>query len=85
MGKCISFSLCVPAAKLYIRAMAREIGRANKNNPLIHITADLRAEILFWRFLDDFTDWVKWREEKPHRIDYIHRCKQLRVGSGDPR
>ena len=65
MGKCISFTLCVAGAKLYVRSMSREIGLAEKcQKGQIAITGDVRDEITFWRFLDDHTKWVKWREER---------------------
>ena len=45
MGKCMSLSLCVPAAKLYIRVMASAIGKAEKSSQSIPIRGDLKDEI----------------------------------------
>jgi hypothetical protein len=64
MGKCVSFQLCIPAARLYIRLMAREIGKATKYGSLIKIQGELREEIEFWRFLDHHTEWATWRGER---------------------
>ena len=68
MGKCVSFSLCIPVAKMYIRAMARSISWAEKKGCLIPVVGDLKEEILFWRFLDNHDNWVKWRGERHTEI-----------------
>ena len=64
MGKCISFSHCVPAAKLYIRVMANSISKVQNSTRLIPIVEELREEIEFWRFIDSHTEWSPWRQQK---------------------
>jgi hypothetical protein len=58
MGKCTSFQLCIPAARLYIRVMAKEIGKATSSGSSIRIEGDLREELEFWRFLDEHSEWA---------------------------
>ena len=45
MGKCMSLSLCVPAAKLYIRVMASAVGKAQNSSRPSHIQGDLKDGI----------------------------------------
>lgn len=64
MGKCISFTVCVPGAKIRIRSMARAISQATRNSRLIPIAGVLKSEIEGWEFLDSFDDWIPWRDER---------------------
>lgn len=64
MGKCVSFSLCIPAAKLYIRCMARAVGKLEKSSQQVKIVGDLKQEIEHWRFLDGEVQWFSWRQER---------------------
>lgn len=50
MGKCISFSLAFPGAKLYIRKLANAIGIVSKKGEIQMLSA-LRKKIEFWRLL----------------------------------
>lgn len=44
-GKCSSFILAVPSAKLYTKEVNRAISQASKNSGVISISSDLRKEI----------------------------------------
>lgn len=61
-GKCVSFSLAIPAAKLYIRSVANAISVAHGKRE-VQLSKPLRDEIAHWRFLDSWTDHVPWRKE----------------------
>ena len=63
MGKCMSFSLAFPGAKFYIREMAQAVGRASPKGE-IQLTAGLREELEFWRFLDERGKHIPWKDEK---------------------
>ena len=52
IGKCISFSLLVPAVKLFTREMNFALSRALKSKTFVKITGPLRKELENWRFLD---------------------------------
>ena len=54
-GRCISFMVAVPAAKLYSREMNNAISVGIRNNSKITISENLRNELLSWRFLDNWT------------------------------
>ena len=62
-GKCVSFMLCVPAAKLFTRCMSAAISASLKNSRLVSIEGPLKDEIAYWSFLDTFDDWIPWRKE----------------------
>ena len=68
-GKCVSFSLAVPAAKLFTREMNRAIStglmRPDKSVPL---TGKLREEVSHWLFLEQWDDPLPWREERHFSI-----------------
>ena len=63
-GRCISFMLAVPAAKLYTREINRGISMAIKSGGYIIMSGDLREEIAYWRFLDNWQGMLKWKDEK---------------------
>ena len=60
-GKCISFMLAVPAAKLFTREANIAIGKAVKNSKPIPVEGKLRNEISHWEFLDKWEGYVTWR------------------------
>ena len=63
-GKVISFSLAVPGCKLYVRETFKAISQLSRSSrPFACIDGDLRAEILYWRFLDKWKDCLPWRSE----------------------
>ena len=63
-GKVISFSLAIPGCKLYVREVFNAISRhSGSSRPTVKLKANLRAEIKFWRFLDDWKDCFQWRTE----------------------
>ena len=56
-GKVISFSLAVPGCKLYVRETFKVISQLSRSSrPFACIDGNLRAEILYWRFLDKWKD-----------------------------
>ncbi|KAJ8300402.1 LOW QUALITY PROTEIN: hypothetical protein KUTeg_021921 [Tegillarca granosa] len=51
-GKCVSFVLAVPAARLYSREKFKAV------------RGKLRQEIEFWKFLDTWEGFIPWKSEK---------------------
>lgn len=63
-GKCISFTLAVPAARLYITEMSAAVAKASRNSRhLVKMTGTLREEIEHWRFVDSWVGCCPWRGE----------------------
>ena len=67
-GKCVSFSLVVPAAKLFTRAMNAAISRGQRINANHTLTGKLKDEIKHWLFLEGWDDPLPWREERHVRV-----------------
>ena len=62
--KVISFSLAIPGSKLYVREVFKAIScHSGSSQPTVKLEANLRAEIEYWRFLDDLKDCFQWRTE----------------------
>ncbi|VDI23480.1 Hypothetical predicted protein [Mytilus galloprovincialis] len=62
-GKCISFFLAVPSARLFSREINRAISLASKNSKKINIYKELKEELEYWRFLDNWKGTASWRLE----------------------
>ena len=68
MGKCVSFSLVVPGALLFIREMNNAISKALRTSRSIKLHGALREEISHWFFLRTWDDPLPWRGERHIRI-----------------
>ena len=66
-GKCVSLSLAVPAAKLFIREMSHTFASADSSGR-VSLTPALREELSYWQFLDSWQGWLPWRDEKHVRL-----------------
>ena len=66
-GKCISFSLAVPMAKLFIREMSSALARAPANGQ-VPLNEFLKEELSYWRFLDNWEQYLPWKEEKHYTV-----------------
>lgn len=86
-GKCVSFLLAVPAAKLYIREMSLAISKTSRNSKRIAIQGDLQSELQHWLFLRNWAGVVPWRQEKHLQICLASDASSFRWGgvilSGD--
>ena len=64
-GKTTSFSIVVPAARLYTRASFRAISSYSKSpHKPIKVSGDLSREIQYWRFLDNWQGCLPWFDER---------------------
>ena len=78
-GKCISFSLAVPAAKLFIREMSSSIGSTSSSGR-VSLSSSLKEELLYWRFLDKWDQFLPWREEKHYSVSLSSDASGYRWG-----
>jgi len=63
-GKVISFSLAIPGCKLYVCEIFQAIAQlCRSSKPYVRIEGNLRTEVLYWRFLDEWMDCFPWRSE----------------------
>ena len=66
-GKCTSFLLMVPGAKLYTRCVNLAISQMSKNSRAVEIKGQLKEELEHWRFLDHWSGHVPWKSEA-HKV-----------------
>ena len=66
-GKCISLSLAVPAATLFIREISHAFASVDSNGR-VSLTPALREELSYWQFLDPWQGWLPRRDEKQVRL-----------------
>ena len=64
VGKCVSFSLAVPAAKLFTREMNAAISTGLRTQKRLPMHGALKEEISYWLFLETWDEPLKWREER---------------------
>ena len=80
-GKVISFSLAIPGCKLYVREVFNAISRhSGSSRPTVKLEANLRAEIEFWRFLDDWKDCFQWRTERQASVTVYFDASKMAWG-----
>ena len=70
-GKAVSFSLAVPAAKLFCREVNFYIGKSLKNFRPVRMTESLKNELEHWRFLDTWDGFLPWRKERHYTVEII--------------
>ena len=63
-GRIVSLMLAIPAAKLFAREINRSISIAIKSGGAVTMSLELKEEILYWRFLDNWQGMLKWKNEK---------------------
>ena len=76
VGKCVSFSLAVPAARLFTRDMNAAISRGITIQKLIPLNHHLCAELAHWLFLDTWDDPLPWRDERHLQVKLATNASQ---------
>ena len=69
VGKINSFTLVVPAARLYSRVACHAMSKALKSPRAIPISHELREELEHWRFLDSWSGFLPWKDEKHFQLN----------------
>ena len=68
-GKVISFSLAVPAAKRFRREVNYNIGKGLKSSKPVVMSDALRKELEHWKFLDFWSGFLPWINERHFSIE----------------
>ena len=63
-GKCMSMSLTVPGARLYVNEINLAISGATRSSRPVKMSPALRKEIEHWLFLASWDGFLPWRSEK---------------------
>ena len=80
MGEYVSFSLEVPAARLFTREMSAAISMSMRTLKPIVVQGALRDEIAHWLFLEEWDDLLPWREERHLQIELATDASQTGWG-----
>lgn len=80
-GKCISFSLAIPAAKLYSIEVNRSISWCLRNSKTVIMDDFLWCELEHWRFIDSWKGFVSWREEKHLQLTLFTDSPKFKWGA----
>ena len=64
VGKCVSFSLAVPAAKLFTKEMNGGISYGQRTQKPVAVQGLLHEEISHWLFLETWDTPLPWRDER---------------------
>jgi len=64
-GKVVSFSLAIPACKLYVHEVFSAIAHLTRSSKAAAKgQGKLRSDMAHWRFLEDWSDYLPWRSEQ---------------------
>ena len=81
-GKALSFSLAIPACKLYVREVFKAISTVAKNSKLVvPIRGPLRQELQEWAFLDNWSGHLPWRSEHHLSVTLFTDASQMAWGA----
>lgn len=64
VGKCISFSLAVPAARNFTKEMNGAISYGQRTGKPVAVQGSSRDEISHWLFLETWDTPLPWRDER---------------------
>ncbi|XP_068756624.1 uncharacterized protein [Montipora capricornis] len=63
-GKCMSLSLAVPGARLYVNEINLAVSRATRSSRPVKMSPALRNEIEHWLFLESWDGFLRWQSKK---------------------
>lgn len=79
-GKVASFSMAVPAARLYAREVYQACSGRIRSRRDIRVSGDLRKEIEHWRFLDSWEGCLPWAPERHSIVKMFSDASELAWG-----
>ena len=68
-GKTVSFSLAIPAARLFCREINHNIGKSLKSSKPVVMSDALKREFEHWKFLDSWSGFLPWSSERHFSIE----------------
>ena len=80
VGKCVSFSLAVPASRLFTREMSATISMGMRTLKPIAVQCALGDEIANRLFLEEWDDPLRWPEERHLQIELAMDASQTGWG-----
>ena len=79
-GRCISFLLVVPGAKLYTREMNLAISVGLKSGGSVPLAVELREELEAWKFLDNWEGKLEWKRERHITLELFSDASKFKWG-----
>ena len=79
-GKCVSMSLAVPGARLYVDEINLAVSRASHSSRPVKMSAALRNEIEHWLFLETWDGVLPWRSEKHTHVKLFSNSSRFAWG-----
>ena len=70
-GKVVSFSLAVPAVRLFCQQVNTAISKGIKSSRPVKMSPDLKEELMHWRFLDSWDGFLPWKDEQHLVIEIV--------------
>lgn len=71
-GKVVSFSIAIPGCMLYVSEVSAVIAQLTRSSRAsAKVRENLRSDIEYWIFLDDWSDYLPWKTEQ-HALDDIN-------------
>lgn len=67
-GKCTSFALAVPGARLFTNEINLAISKATRSSRPVTLSGPLKVEIASWTFLESWECFLPWRSEFHRQI-----------------
>ena len=81
VGMCISFSIAIPASKLYTSACNRAISKAITDISNVPIISQVREEINHWTFIDSWNTPFPWIDERHHILSLFTDSSNYKWGA----
>ena len=68
-GKVVSFSLAIPAAKLFCREVNFHIGKGLRSSKPVRMSKNLKNELEHWTFVDSWEGFLPWKQERHFTVE----------------
>ena len=79
-GKCTSFSLAVPGARLFTDEIDLAISIEIRRSRPLKVSGLLRLEVAEWIFSETWSGFLPWRSEKHHHIEHFSDASSFAWG-----
>lgn len=80
-GLSMSMALALPAAKLYTSCCNRAISKASNGSGMVRIDAELRTELIHWRFIDSWSEPFPWLMDRHSTISLSSDSSDYKWGA----
>ena len=79
-GKCMSMSLAVPGARLYVNEINLAVSGATRSSRRLKMSPALKKEIEHWLFPESWDGFLPWRSEKHTHVKLFSNSSHFAWG-----